>query len=245
MAAARLSSQCAKSLSLLSSSTGVSGSEVIRAGLVGIHRNSIPGAALRLVRAIGSAAWDGSRVRLYNRLKRSSRLSRNRKAPLHSPWALRYRWPNCGPGPCRSGIIRPESVELLSNLVWAAVILALWGVWLADWRRRHETSPLPRAGVQLLALAMLSAILLPAISISDDLQASHNPAEVQRTSDRNDRHAVLAKSPHSLPAALALLAFCLRPSRLHTIAFLTTGVAMPRRQVAYSHTLWSRPPPSA
>jgi hypothetical protein len=136
-------------------------------------------------------------------------------------------------------------VELLSNLVWAAVILALWGVWLADWRCRHATSLLPRAGVQLLALAMLSAVLLPAISITDDLQAYHNPAEVQRPSDRNDRHAVLAKSPHSLPVALALLAFCLRPSRLHTIAFLTANDPMPHGQIAFGHTLWSRPPPSA
>ena len=136
-------------------------------------------------------------------------------------------------------------MELLSNLVWATVILALWGVWLADWRCRHGRSLLPRAGVQLLALAMLSAILLPAISITDDLQAYHNPAEVQRTSDRNDRHAILAKSPHSPPPALALLAFCMRPSRLYTIAFLTAGEATPRQQVAYSHTLWSRPPPSA
>lgn len=136
-------------------------------------------------------------------------------------------------------------MELLSNLVWAAVILALCGVWLADWRCRRGASLLPRAGVQLLALAMLSAVLLPAISISDDLQAYHNPAEVQRTSDRNDRHAVLAKSPHSSPVALALLAFYLRPSRLHTIAFLTANDPMPRRQIAYSHLLWSRPPPSA
>lgn len=136
-------------------------------------------------------------------------------------------------------------MELLSNLVWAAVILALWGVWLADWRCRHGTSFLPRVGVQLLALVMLSAVLLPAISISDDLQAYHNPAEVQRTSDRNDRHAVFAKSPQSLPVALAILAFCLRPSRLRTIAFLTANDPKPRRQIAYSHTLWSRPPPSA
>jgi hypothetical protein len=99
--------------------------------------------------------------------------------------------------------------------------------------------------VQLLALAMLSAVLLPAISISDDLQAYHNPAEVQRTSDRNDRHAVFAKSPHSLPVALALAAFCLRPQRLHTIAFLTANDPMPCRHIAYSHLLWSRPPPSA
>jgi hypothetical protein len=99
--------------------------------------------------------------------------------------------------------------------------------------------------LQLLALAMLSAVLLPAISITDDLQAYHNPAEVQRTSDRNDRHAVLAKSTHNLPVALALLAFCLRPSRPHPIAFLTANDPMPHRQVAFGHTLWSRPPPSA
>lgn len=54
-----------------------------------------------------------------------------------------------------------------------------------------------------------------------------------------------AKSPHSLPVALALFAFCLRPSRLHTIAFLTANDPMPHSQIAFGHTLWSRPPPSA
>ena len=146
---------------------------------------------------------------------------------------------------CRSGIIRCESVEILFNLIWATVIIALWGVWLRRRRCGRKAYLLPGVGIQIIALAMLSAVLLPVISITDDLQPYHNPAEVQRTCDRNDRHSSLAKSPHSLPVALALLASYLRPQRLRTIAILTAVEATPRQQVAYSHTLRSRPPPSA
>jgi hypothetical protein len=135
-------------------------------------------------------------------------------------------------------------VELVFNLIWAAVIATLWALWAGDRRFRRDASLRPAAGFQIIALLMLSAILLPVISITDDLQAYHNPAEVQRTCDRNDRHASLGQSLHTLPVALALLALCARTLHLHTIALLTINEAMPRHQIAFGHTLWSRPPPS-
>lgn len=136
-------------------------------------------------------------------------------------------------------------MELLFNLIWAAVIVALWALWAGGRRSRRKASLRPAIGAQLIALAMLSLILLPAISITDDLQAYHNPAEVQRTYDRNDRYSLLAKSAHSLPAAWALIAFSLNPQPLRTIAFLNAGEANPRQQFVHIHTVWSRPPPSA
>ena len=136
-------------------------------------------------------------------------------------------------------------MELLFNLIWAMVVIVLWGKWLHRQRDGSKAFLPPRTAIQIIAMAMLSAVLLPVISITDDLQAYHNPAEVQRTSDRNDRHAVLAKASHGLPVALALLAFCLRPMRLHTVAFLTANDPMPQSQIAFGRTLWSRPPPSA
>ena len=145
---------------------------------------------------------------------------------------------------CRSGIIRCESVEILFNLIWATVIIAFWGAWLRRRRCGRKAYLLPGVGIQIIALAMLSAVLLPVISITDDLQAYHNPAEVQRTCDRSDRHSSLAKSPHSLPVGLALLAFCAWHSCPRVVTLLSAGMVMPRQQVAAERALWSRPPPS-
>lgn len=147
--------------------------------------------------------------------------------------------------PHRSHIIQLESVELLFNLIWAAAIATLCVLWASRRRRGQKASLLPAVGIQISAMVMLSGVLLPAISITDDLQASHNPAEVQRTCDRSDRHSCLAKLPHSLPVALVLPAFCVQPSHPRVVTILTTKTAMSSQQVAARRALWSRPPPSA
>lgn len=141
-------------------------------------------------------------------------------------------------------------MEILSNLAWGLVVVVLWGLWLNSLPRRGEqgsraqASLLPAIGIQLVALAMLSAVLLPVISVTDDLQSANIPAEVERAGGRNDRHLALDQVAHPLPIALALLIFSLPPLRLHTIAFLTSDELLPRQHEAYARTLWSRPPPA-
>jgi hypothetical protein len=140
-------------------------------------------------------------------------------------------------------------VEILSNLAWGLVVVVLWGFWLkglphGEQGTRGKSSLLPAMGVQLVALAMLSAVLLPVISVTDDLQSANIPAEVERAGGRNDRHLSLDQPVHPLPVALALLVFSLRPLRLHTIAFLSSDEVLPRQRNAYARTLWSRPPPA-
>lgn len=142
-------------------------------------------------------------------------------------------------------------MEILSNLAWGLVVVALWGIWLAGLGRRNQTqcrdkaSLLPAIGIQLIALAMLSAVLLPAISVTDDLHSANFPAEVERTLSRNDRHLVPGQSMHPLPVALALLLLTFRPPQLHTIAFLSGDALLQRPSPAYPRALWSRPPPAA
>ncbi len=142
-------------------------------------------------------------------------------------------------------------MEILCNLVWGLVVVVLWGLWLKGLPRRGEqgargqASLLPRIGIQLVALAMLSVVLLPVISVTDDLQSANFPAEVERAGGRNDRHLSLDQLTHPLPVALALLVFFLPPLRLHTVAFLSTEELLPRQHHAYARTLWSRPPPTA
>lgn len=143
------------------------------------------------------------------------------------------------------------SVEILSNLAWGLVVAVLWGLWLKSLPRRGEqrtqgkAALLPAIGVQLVALTMLSVVLLPVISVTDDLQAANFPAEVERAGGRNDRHLSLDQFTHPLPVALALLVLSFPPLRLHTIAFLSNDELLPRQRHAYARTLWSRPPPAA
>ncbi len=144
-----------------------------------------------------------------------------------------------------SRIIRLNAVELLSNLAWAVAIAAMWGLWLALQRSERRASVLPAVAVQVIGLAMVSAILLPAISVTDDLHASNIPAEVERVCSWSHRQSTLQQPSHILPLALALLLLCPRPSRVRTIAFLTAERLTPSRQTAYQPLLWSRPPPAA
>lgn len=140
-------------------------------------------------------------------------------------------------------------MEILSNLTWGLAVAVLWGLWLKGLARSEQgacgkASLLPAIAVQLVALAMLSAVLLPVISVTDDLQSANFPAEVERAGGRNDRHLTLDQGTHPLPVALALLIFSLPPLRLHTIAFLSKDELLPRQHDAYARTPWSRPPPA-
>ena len=80
-------------------------------------------------------------------------------------------------------------MELLLNLAWMMLAAAIIGVWLLC---------APRGGVgrpqQLLALAVLSLILFPVISITDDLLAAQNPAEA----DCRLRRDHVVSSAHSV-----------------------------------------------
>ncbi len=88
-------------------------------------------------------------------------------------------------------------MELVLNLGWAVLAAVMIGLWL-----RHG----PREGAsrrtQVIALAVLLAILFPVISVSDDLQSVNNPAEIDTSVRRN--HVVA--SPHSiLPSVVAAI----------------------------------------
>lgn len=135
-------------------------------------------------------------------------------------------------------------MELLSNLVWLAVSISLWGLWL--WRRRggRKGSLVPGVGLQIVALAMLTAVLLPPISLTDDLHSCQLPAEIKRTVVRSDRPLAPVAPPGVLPFLFALGAFCLSLPGLRTVSFLTREELPPRQSRGHHLSLWSRPPPA-
>lgn len=136
-------------------------------------------------------------------------------------------------------------MELFSNLAWAVTVIAMLVVWLASRRRVRRGTVLPAIGVQIIAFAMTSVILLPAISVTDDLNACVIPAEVERTCGWNHRNLAPVDVPHRLPIALALLTSLLRPTHLRTVAMLTTDEPVSCHPFDFGRKLWSRPPPAA
>lgn len=135
-------------------------------------------------------------------------------------------------------------MEVLSNLVWVIVALCLCGGWFAQRRARRGALLGSGIGAQLIALAVLSVILLPVISVSDDLQASHNPAEVERTSVRNDQHLLLPEAPPVAPAALAFVVTCLLLGSPRFLAFLRPTDALRPEQAGHARSLACRAPPA-
>ena len=136
-------------------------------------------------------------------------------------------------------------MELLCNLVWVAVTVALWSSWLVRRRQARTASILPAIAVQLISLAALTAILLPVISITDDLQAANNPAEVERSAGKRDHLFSFQQALHGAPVIVALVVPAFRPSLLTRFSLLPTDSADPSEGTAHLLAPWSRPPPAA
>ena len=135
-------------------------------------------------------------------------------------------------------------MEIFFNLTWVAVTLALYAMWLTRLRRRRPESPLPSIGVQLIALMVLAAVLLPVISLTDDLQATSNPAETEHVARRVDLQPSPDPSLHSLPLALALL---VEPPAVPPVgpgAFRSTEQPASPMMLEFFPALAIRPPPA-
>lgn len=92
-------------------------------------------------------------------------------------------------------------MELTLNLGWALV--AVWMV--CAWMRAAPRTASERRA-QFVALAVVILILLPAISMTDDLMAAQNPAEID-SSVRRDQGFANPNSIVPVTAALPLPAF--------------------------------------
>ena len=134
---------------------------------------------------------------------------------------------------------------MFCNLAWVAVTVALWGSWFVRRRHARTVSILPAIAAQLISLAALTAILLPVISITDDLQAANNPAEVERSAGKRDHLFSFQQALHGAPGIVALVVPAFRPSLLTRFSLLPTDSADPSEGTAHLLAPWSRPPPAA
>jgi hypothetical protein len=133
-------------------------------------------------------------------------------------------------------------METTLNLAWAA--LAVWMVWswLRHGPREGAGDRPPDRRVQLVALGLAILILLPAISLTDDLRAARNPAEVD-TYLRRDHDWM---HPHVLiPAAIALVVSLFAGLSLGATELVARSAPAPATSRPALHPIESRPPPAA
>lgn len=129
-------------------------------------------------------------------------------------------------------------MEICLNFAWVLVAIWMVALWLRYGPRTGENRRM-----QLVALAVLVLILLPVISVTDDLMALQNAAEADCCLRRDQ----LVASPHFIfPAPAAL-----PQSFAAELVLYSRRIAAPSRIPApqvYQPALTSiqnRPPPSA
>lgn len=130
-------------------------------------------------------------------------------------------------------------MEITLNLAWAACSLVL--IWF--WIRSTASNPAPRK-MQILALAMIVLLLLPVISLSDDLMAMQGPAEMDSSMRRalhpDEGHPSVVPMSFALPEQV----FAALPwSGYSQVAVLSVRLTPPLPVLTRS--LDRRPPPQA
>ncbi|MGA7653902.1 MAG: hypothetical protein WBQ52_04610 [Terracidiphilus sp.] len=105
-------------------------------------------------------------------------------------------------------------MEIFLNLAWAA--LSIYMVW--TWLRVEDGTDRRR---RIVALAVLVAILLPAISISDDLLAMQNATEIDTCVRRQQ---LVSNGAHPLARQVAAT---FPPAHPHAVTVENVGFAPP------------------
>jgi hypothetical protein len=128
-------------------------------------------------------------------------------------------------------------MELTLNLAWLLLATGMFCLWL-----RCAPCTVTDRRMQFVALAVLLLVLLPAISMTDDLLAAQNPAEavtcVRRDHDDSLLHSIIptAAAP-SLPILSAV------PLRFAS-AGVPGEVAAPSVKPPALSSIQNRPPPA-
>jgi hypothetical protein len=135
-------------------------------------------------------------------------------------------------------------VELLFNLLWLALSLTLCGSWLIRRKCSGDGTLRVSTTVQIVTLAVLIVILLPVVSLTDDLQACTTPAEAEHLIRRD---VTPANGTHPFHAAsiveAALLSFH-DASRLQTLAYLSPVTKVEAPGGDPLSIVGNRPPPA-
>ncbi len=133
-------------------------------------------------------------------------------------------------------------MELLFNLLWVGLSIGLIGLWLLSRRRWQDDALRPGSHIQIAALAIVIVILLPVVSLTDDLLACTAPAEVEHLVRRD----LLDHVDNDLQAAsivAAALVSLQNASELQTISKLRPSIEIGTPREESLSIIGNRPPP--
>lgn len=97
----------------------------------------------------------------------------------------------------------------------------------------------------MVAMVLLAVVLLPVISLSDDLQACGGPAELELLSRRAEPHASPDQPLPGVPLSFALPAGVWTAPRMVTLGTMTLRELSTPEVRGFSMSLAIRPPPAA
>lgn len=135
-------------------------------------------------------------------------------------------------------------MELFLNFVWLSLSLAL----ILTWARAIRHGDTKRTWTTLIALVLLVLLLLPVISMTDDLVAMASPSEMEHVVRRIDlpllhqAHDTAALLDIGMLAILLLIGFAILFARLSRFS-----LRLSRRRLmdGFDRTVGVRPPPMA
>lgn len=136
------------------------------------------------------------------------------------------------------------TVEVLFNLAWVAITFALFAAWCNGKRAKKRNSALPSIAIQLVAVALLAAILLPVISLTDDLQTTPTLADTEHLSRCADIQPTHDQLLHALPVAFAQWVATTPPVRPQPGTILALDQPPSIVLQGFIRVVGSRPPPS-
>ncbi len=134
-------------------------------------------------------------------------------------------------------------MELFLNLAWVVLAALMFCLWLRFSPRNGPERQIEDGRAQFVALAVLILILFPVISVTDDLQASQNPAET----DSCQRRDHVVSSAHSIfPAVAALPVPVFSELSFGILRFVAPGsLPTPLIDLPAMAPIQNRPPPAA
>jgi hypothetical protein len=136
-------------------------------------------------------------------------------------------------------------VEILLNLVWVTLSVALSVLWLLRRVACNGDAHSISLKTQLVSLAVVLLILLPVVSITDDLQASIAPAEVEHACRRGDSIPGHDTTLQSQFAIVATWLIVLHVPNSFAVSSTSQSAEVLHPQSGFAHPLQSRPPPRA
>jgi hypothetical protein len=129
-------------------------------------------------------------------------------------------------------------MELVLNLAWMVLATLMCWVWMGYAPREGASRRM-----QIVALALILAILFPAISLTDDLVTAQNPSETD-CCQRKDHLCSKACSTH-FPVADLTPQFSAEISFDDFQSLLPGNLLAPAVKVPALDSIQNRPPPAA